>query len=330
MAKGVNQKLKLLYIIKILEEQSDENHPVSTQALIEELAKYNISAERKSIYDDINQLVDFGYDIITNSSRKNGGYYLAERHFEISELKLLVDSVQASRFITVAKSRELIKKLEHFTSQYDQIQLRRDVYVQNRIKTDNESIYYVINDIYLAMQQNKKISFIYLGWTIDKVKLPKHNGARYVISPFALTIKDENYYLIAYDENSKIIKHYRVDKIKDVLILDEARTGNELFDKFDVATYTDRSFGMFSGEEENVTLVFKKEYAGVLIDRFGLDISIRSLDDAIASARVSVNVSNQFYAWIASLDGNVSIQGPANVLENYKAYLKKLCDNLVF
>ncbi len=324
MAKGINQKLKLLYIVKILEKNTDENHPMSTQKLIEELAKCDISAERKSIYDDINQLVDFGYDIETNKSRTNGGYYIASRHFEISELKLLVDSIQASRFITLKKSRELIGKLESMVSVYDEASLKRDVFVQNRIKTDNESVYYVVNDIYTAIQNNHQISFLYMEWNIKKEKEARRDKKRYLISPFALTIKDENYYLIAYDSTDEKIKHYRVDKIKDVKIEEAKRQGHGMFDKFDVAKYANKSFGMFGGTDETVSLQFPKEYVGIVIDRFGTDIDIRQIDDKYASARVEVTVSNQFFGWITSIGDSVTILSPNNVKKQYIDYLSSI------
>lgn len=326
MAKGINQKLKLLYIAKILEEKTDEEHPMSTQQLIAELAAKDISAERKSIYDDIAQLIDFGYDINTNKSKINGGYYIASRHFEISELKLLVDSVQSSRFITLKKSRELISKLEKMTSVHEEASLKRNVYVQNRIKTDNESIYYVVNDIYNAMQNNKQISFLYMDWNSNKKKIPRHNGERYVISPFALTIKEENYYLIAYDSAAEKIKHYRVDKIKDVALEDAPRQGGDMFKKFDVATYTNMSFGMFGGKEEIVTLELNDDFIGVIIDRFGTDIDVRKLDGNRISARVKVAVSNQFFGWISSIGNAVQIAAPSDVVGQYKQFLSELLE----
>lgn len=326
MAKGINQKLKLLYIVRILEKYTDENHPMSTQRLIEELAKSEISAERKSIYDDINQLIDFGYDIEINKSKKDGGYYIASRNFETSELKLLVDSVQASRFITLKKSRELIGKLESMVSVYDEASLKRDVFVQNRIKTDNESVYYVVNDIYNAIQNNKQISFIYMEWTIKKQLEARKGKQRYQISPFALTIKDENYYLIAYDSNDDKIKHYRVDKIKNIKVEDVLRLGHNMFDKFDVARYANRSFGMYGGVDERVTLQFPKEYVGIIIDRFGSEIDIREINDTIASARVDVTVSNQFFGWITSIGSTVSIEAPLNIKEAYKDYLMSIIE----
>lgn len=327
MAKGINQKLKLLYIAQILEQKTDEEHPISTQKLIEELAKHEISAERKSIYDDINQLIDFGYDIVVSKSRTNGGYYLASRHFELTELKLLVDTVQASRFITLKKSRELIGKLNSMVSVNEEAQLKRDVFVQNRIKTDNESIYYVVNDIYHAIQNNKMISFMYMEWNSKKELAPRHGGKRYEISPFALTIKDENYYLIAFDSDAGKIKHYRVDKIKEIRLEEKKREGIEMFERFDVATYTNRSFGMFGGVDETVTLRFPEKSIGIVIDRFGTDIDIRNGGDGMMLARVMVTVSNQFFGWITSLGGDVLIDAPTNVRQEYVDYLSKITNN---
>lgn len=324
MAKGINQKLKLLYIAQILEKKTDEEHPISTQKLIEELAKHDISAERKSIYDDINQLIDFGYDIVVSKSRTNGGYYLASRHFELTELKLLVDTVQASRFITLKKSRDLIGKLNSMVSVNEEAQLKRDVFVQNRIKTDNESIYYVVNDIYHAIQNNKKISFLYMDWNEKKEMVPRHNGKRYEISPFALTIKDENYYLIAYDSSADKIKHYRVDKIKEIKLEDKKREGIENFEKFDVATYTNKSFGMFGGVDETVTLKFPVGAVGIIIDRFGTETVIRKAGDNMLTARVPVTVSNQFFGWITSLGGDIVIDAPSSVRQSYIDYLDSI------
>lgn len=321
MAKGINQKCKLLYILKILYEESDEAHPISTADIIEKLSKVGIGAERKSIYDDINQLNDFGFDICINHSKVNGGYYIGTRQFEISELKLLIDSVLASRFISLKKSRELMEKLEKTISVNERAALKRNVYVQNRVKTDNDSIYYVINDIYSAMQNNTKISFIYMDWNINKKKTARKDGARYVISPFALTIKDENYYLIAYDDKAEMIKHYRVDKIKDVQFLNETRAGNDIFKIFDVAEYTDKNFGMFSGEEEIVSLRFNESFCGIVFDRFGTDISVRKEDSGYAVARVKVNVSKQFYGWISSLGGDVEIVGPKKIRKEYIGFI---------
>jgi len=325
MAKSANQKLKLLYLIKILSEKTDENHCMSAAQLISELAYYDISAERKSIYDDIERLIEFGYDIIYVKSKNNGGYYLAEREFELPELKLLVDAVQASRFITQKKSRELIAKIEKLAGPYDAKKLQRQVLVAGRIKTENESIYYNVDEIHKAMQDNEIISFLYLEWNVNKELKARKEGERYEASPFALTWKDENYYLIAYDNKEEKIKHFRVDKMNKITSLTgQKRKGHEAFDKIDIAEYTNKTFGMFGGEDISVTLLLPENMIGIIIDRFGKDVTIRSKGDGMISARVKVAISNQFYGWLTGLGNKVSVLSPESVRTEYTEYLREI------
>ena len=211
MAKSSGQKLKLLYLIKMLRENTDENHPMSTPDIIKYLENQGIHAERKSIYNDMECLADFGYDVVQVQSRLGGGYYLGSREFELPELKLLVDAVQSSRFITTKKSRELIRKLEQIAGKNDAGKLQRQVYVAGRVKTENESIYYSIDAIHRAIQENKQISFVYLDWNLKKQLVPRPNGNK-CVSPWALIWREENYYLAAYDSEDRVIKHYRVDR----------------------------------------------------------------------------------------------------------------------
>lgn len=325
MARTANQKTKLLYLLKILTEQSDEEHCMNTQALIDALAAYGISAERKSIYDDIAQLTDFGYDIVLNKAKAGGGYYLAGREFELAELKLLVETVQASRFLTLKKSRELIAKIEKLASRAQAGQLQRQVYVANRIKTANESIYYTVDDIHRAIQNNEQITFQYLEWNLDKELVPRKDGKIYRISPWALTCKDENYYLIAHDAESDSIKHFRVDKMGHVRVLaGTAREGAALFERFDIAAYANKTFGMFGGREEMVTLEFENRLIGVVLDRFGQEISVRKKDPAHFAVRVQVALSGQFYGWLTGLGEGAKVTAPAAVAEAYRDYLARV------
>lgn len=322
MPKSPNQKLKLLYLVKILTEQTDEEHCLSAQALIEALGIYGIKAERKSIYDDIAQLIDFGYDIVLVKAKTGGGYYLAGRDFELAELKLLVETVQASRFLTQKKSRELISKIEKLASKAEAGQLQRQVYVANRIKTANESIYYIVDDIHRAVQNNEQITFQYLEWNLEKELVPRKDGKNYRGSPWALTCKDENYYLIAHDSESDSIKHFRVDKMGQIKVLTGVpREGAELFERFDIAAYANKTFGMFGGREEVVTLIFENRFIGVVLDRFGKEVPIRRRDDEHFSVRVQVALSGQFYGWLTGLGVGAKIIAPAGVLEEYKDYL---------
>lgn len=327
MAKTYNQKMKLLYIVKILQEKTDENHYMTAAELIKELDKEGIRAERKSIYSDIQELTDFGYDIMHVKSRINGGYYMASRDFELAELKLLVDAVQASKFITRKKSSELIGKIEKLTSKYEAKNLQRQVYVSNRIKTDNESIYYNIDDIHNAIQNNKKIQFQYLDWTKDKELKPRKNGQWYVVSPYALIWAEERYYLVGYADAEKEIRHYRVDKMGKVSLLEEKREGMDNAGHFDVAEYSNKIFGMHGGEAEGVTIAFPEKLTGVFVDRFGKEIDFRKREGDYLSVRVSVVPSGQFFGWICGLGKEVKIVSPQSVKETYCQYIQEIIDN---
>lgn len=325
MAKSEGQKLKLLYIVKMLEESSDENHPLTTAQIIEKLEAQGIHSERKSIYDDIAKLCDFGYDIIQVHSRVGGGYYLASREFELPELKLLVDAVQSSRFITTRKSRELIHKLEQKAGKYDAGKLQRQVYVAGRVKTENESIYYSIDKIHRAIQENKKIEFLYLDWNLKKEMAPRENGHK-TVSPWALVWRDENYYLVAFDSQDGIMKHYRVDKMGQMDVSKDARDGQEQFAKMDLAAYSNRTFGMFGGEEEVVTLQFSNRLVGVVLDRFGREADLRPMEGGTFRIRAKVAVSGQFFGWLAGIGKEARITAPESVRVKYREWLQAILE----
>lgn len=320
MAKSEKQKLKLLYIMQLLLEKTDEDHPVTMAEIIEYLERNDIQAERKSIYNDIQLLTDFGLDIISIRERP-GGYYLASRQFELAELKLLVDAVQSSKFITSKKSRELIKKLGTLCGSSQAKQLQRQVVVTNRNKAVNESIYYNVDMIYNAIAANVKVRFQYFEWNVNKEMRLRKNGAFYCVSPWLLTWDDENYYLIAYDDEAGMIKHYRVDKMLKIDLTGEERSGKEAFADFDIAGYSKKTFGMFAGEEETVTLCLEDGFTGVVVDRFGTEAALRKKDEAHILARVNVAVSRQFFGWVCGLGTGVKIEAPESVVEQYRKYL---------
>lgn len=322
MAKNSGQKLKLLYIIRILEEYTDENHPITTKELIDKLALYYVTAERKSIYDDIARLQEFGYDIIQKDNRSGGGYYLGSRDFELVELKLLVDAVQSSRFVTEKKSRQLIGKLEKLVNKYDSKQLHRQVYVAGRVKTDNEGIYYQVDAIQKAIAENKQIRFIYMEWNAKKQLVPRKED-KYLVSPWILMWQEEKYYMVAYDHNNQALRHYRVDKLNDVEILEETRLGQELYGELNPADYVNKAFGMFGAKEEDVILTFPEHLVGVIIDRFGKEVSIRTQKEGLR-ARVKVMTSPQFFAWVAGVGKELKITGPENTCKEYKEWLMDL------
>lgn len=310
--------------MKALVEESDENHVLSSVDLKSILKRYGLSADRKTIYNDIETLKAFGLDILQNVGGNHAGYYIGSRDFELPELKLLVDAVQASKFITSKKSKELIEKLEKLAGKNDAKQLQRNVFIYNRPKAGNETIYYNVDQIHSAILENKKISFQYTGWTIKKELVSKKNGQYYVVSPWALTWDDQNYYLIAYDEEADIIKHYRVDKMKDTQVMSELRVGQAPFKDFDLAAFAKKTFGMYGGRDETVTLVCHNYLAGVMIDRFGKDTMLIPEGKEHFRVNVLVSVSPQFFGWITGLGDKVHIDGPGNVREEYYEYLRKI------
>lgn len=324
MSKGTNQKLKLYYLAKIMIAKTDDDHYLTMPQIKDMLEEYGITADRKSLYDDMEALRTLGIDVLLEHEGRNYYYHVGSKHFELAELKLLVDAIQASKFITEKKSNALIKKLTALVSEYEASQLKRQVEVQGRIKTMNESIYYTVDDIHNAIINNKAITFEYLKWNLQKELVPRKEE-RYEVSPWALTWDDENYYLIAYDDESQKIKHYRVDKINKIKITDKKRQGKEHFAAFDMAAYSKMNFGMFGGKETKVKLRFKDEMVGVLLDRFGKDISIRkSATNGWSETNVDVAVSDQFFGWIFALGGSVVIAGPDEVKMRFKEELEKV------
>lgn len=240
--------------MKILLEKTDEEHSITMQEIKESLEAYGIGAERKSLYSDIESLRQYGMDIIGRQMDRTYYYSVGNRQFELAELKLLVDSVQAAKFITAKKSNELIKKIESMASKYEASKLHRQVYVAERVKTMNESIYYNVDMIHAAIGANSKITFQYFQWNVDKKMELRRGGSLYEVSPWALSWSDENYYLIAFDSLEDKIKHFRVDKMLHIEMEGSKREGKKCFDEFDMAIYTRKMFGMFGGEEQMVNL----------------------------------------------------------------------------
>lgn len=325
MAKGENQKLKMLYLVKILSEETDDEHSLTTQDIITKLAKYDVNAERKALYRDFEELKAFGLDIISEQIGRNVYYHLGHRDFELPELKLLVDSVQSAKFITEKKSKDLIKKLEALVSKYEAKHLQRQVVISGRVKTMNESVYYNVDAIHEAISSDKQIRFQYFQWTVKKKMELRKDGAWYVLSPWGLMWDDEYYYMLAYDAEDEMIKHYRVDKMLNIDIVDCKREGQEAFKSFDMPRYSKSLFGMFSGEQTSVMLEGTNDMAGVLIDRFGKDIMLHSIDEEHFSAIVEVAISKQFLGWVIALGENIRITAPKTVVEQIQEEAKRLC-----
>lgn len=329
MPKSSGQKLKLLYLMQILMTRSDQDHPLSVQELITALEEQDISAERKSIYADMEALEEYGLDIIKVRG-KNNKYYVGERIFQLAELKLLVDVVQASNFITEKKSADLIGKLGSLASEHEARLMQRQVYVTGRPKTINEEIYYNVDKIHSAISSGKKIKFHYYEWVVDSAyprlfdRRLRHGGEDYTASPWALTWDDENYYLIAYDSARGDIRHYRVDKMSDIRVTQDKRDGQEQFHQFDIASYNKMTFGMFSGEETKVTLKFSNYLIGVVVDRFGRDITIHRAGEGHFLIHLKIVVSPQFISWLFGFGNDVEVISPNRVRQYLRDELDKV------
>ena len=329
MSRGTNQKFKFTYLMKIMQEKTDDEHSLTMPQIMEELEKYDVTAERKSIYTDFQDMTEkFGVEIIKEQIGRETYYHVGAREFELAEVKLLIDAIQSSKFITQTKSRELITKIKCFVSEHQAKQLQRQVYINDRVKTMNESVYYNVDDIHTAINQNKKIRFKYYKWDINKKLVPRHNGDWFVVSPWALTWDDENYYMVAFDNLDHKIKHYRVDKMMRISIEEEQRNGKEAFKNFDMAEYSKATFGMYQGQKTKVKIRFANYMCGVLIDRFGKDITFRPVDNEHSELHVDVNVSPQFFGWIFSLGKDVKVVGPEEVVEELRAKTEEFLENL--
>lgn len=315
MPKGTNQKFKLYRLAQIMLERTDDDHYITMPEIIAALGEYEITADRKSIYTDLKDLEVLGIEVEGEPAGKSYHYHVVSRPFELPELKLLVDAIQSSKFITEKKSNTLIRKLEKLVSRYEAMKLQRQVYVSGRIKTMNESIYYTVDAIHNAISENKKIRFQYYQWNVKKEMELRREGAYYCVSPWGLSWDDENYYLVGYDSEAGEIRHYRVDKMLRIRMTEEAREGREHFQKLDMADYAKKSFGMFGGKEEKVKLLVDNSLAGVMIDRFGKDIIMVPGKGEHFTVNVTVHVSSQFLGWIFSLGEKVKILGPEEVIQ---------------
>ncbi len=320
MALSNNHKMALLIMLKELLQKTDEDHTLNAAELIRILEKYGYNADRRTIYSNVEILSDFGIDVQKKADAP--GYFIASREFELPELKLLVDAVQASKFITEKKSEELIGKLMKLTNEQKASELNRSVYIRNRMKSGNEKFYYNVDDLHNAMKLDRQIALQYGEWNTAKRLVAKRGGKIYRVSPWSLTWNDENYYLIAYDEIDSRIKHFRVDKMIRIELKEERRSGREQFRDFDLAAFAKKTFGMYGGADADVTLRCEKQLAGVLIDRFGKDIMIVPDGKNHIRTHMPVSVSPQFFGWVTGLGNGIEIVSPEHVRQEYQEFLQ--------
>ena len=318
MARSPNQKLKTLILQKTLLERTDEEHPMTVKELIDTLAAWDVTAERKSIYDDLEALRAFGLDIQSRKG-KTPGWFVGERPFELPELKLLVDAVQSCKFITRRKSDSLIRKLEGLTSVHQARQLQRQVYVERRVKTMNESVYYSIDKLHAALSAGKTVTFRYFEYNVRKEKVFRREGRRYSVSPYGLIWNSENYYLVGWDGAMGEVRHYRVDKMAELAVTCVPAEGGP--EGFDVAAYAAKHFGMFSGREGKLRLRCENPMVGVVLDRFGQDVMLVPDGESHFTVTVDAVVSPQFFGWLFGLGPGVTLLSPDWAVEDFRRVL---------
>ena len=324
MPRSTNQKLKLLCLCRLLWERTDEDHPMTVPELIQGLEEWDIKAERKSIYDDMEALRVFGLDV-QNRKGKDPGWFLGERPFQLAELKLLVDAVQSSRFISQRKSGDLIEKLESLASRHQAHQLQRQVYVDRRAKTMNESVYYTIDKLHSAIANHRSVSFKYFEYNVQKERVFRREGKRYDVSPAGLIWDNENYYLAGYDHRHREMRHYRVDKMAELAVTCLPVEG--VAADFDIASYAQKHFGMFSGKEGLVSLRCDNRLVGVVLDRFGREVILVPDGEAHFTVTVQAVVSPQFLGWVFGLGAGVEIKAPNWAREMLRRQLEAVAEH---
>lgn len=325
-----NPKLKLLYLKQFFEEQTDEDHPATMPQILEYLDSKGIHAERKGIYADISYLEDFGMELrdVSKEDReseekkqRNRTYRLLDRAFEPSEIKLILDSVASSKFLSERKSMDLMTKLGNLLSVHQRQSLKRQIKVTGRVKSMNGSVMYSVDTIHVAIASDKTVKFKYFHYNTDKEREYTHDGKPYEVSPWTLLYDNSNYYLLAYVKDD--MRTFRVDRMAEVKQGAKEREGKEQFEAFDLVSFTKATFGMFHGEEEKVEMLFHNSLIDTVIDKFGKEIFITPVDNTHFKITVPVNVSPQFYGWIFGLGGKATILGPKSVVNKMKDMLDK-------
>lgn len=313
---------RMLLVLQYIWENGDEENPVKAKDIITFLEKNEISATSRTIKSDVDQLIDFGIDIEIIHSTQNR-YFMYERNFELAEIKLLIDAVQSARFITEKKSKRLIKKLSTFVSKHQQSELKRQLYVEDRIKTANDSVYYSVDSLHNAIQNKKKVSLKYIEIAPDKAKKEKHGGKIYIFSPYALVWNDDCYYAIGYSEeanHNKIVK-FRVDRMKALNVIEEKVI--ERTKEFNVKDYFYQIFSMYDGPECDVELLCENELMKYVVDRFGEQVNTEIVDDKHFIVKSQVSLSPTFYAWVFSFSGRMKIKAPQEAIEGFEQILEQ-------
>jgi predicted DNA-binding transcriptional regulator YafY len=313
-------KERLIELLKLLYAATDEEHTLSTTEIVAHFEGQGVPTDRSTVKTDIDVLNKCEIEILATRGTQTR-YYFSDRQFELAELKLLVDAVESSKFITAKKSDILVKKLMTLAGENSAKELERHLYTAGRIKPENESIFYAVDIIHRAINSGKQIAFVYYEYASDKNLVPKHDGEPYIFSPYAMLYNEDKYYVLGYSEHHGKIVTFRVDRMKTPDILDRCIVPRP--ENFDPVDYTVNIFSMYDGKTYDVTLLCRNELMNYVIDRFGDDVRTEIADNEHFTALVEVSVSQTFFAWVFQFAGGIRITGPAIVKEQYRQMLKK-------
>lgn len=316
-------RVKILKIWEILNRESDENHPISSNRIIEILEESGISISRKTLYRDIEMLNEFGYEVMCNRSRNNE-YYVADRKFDMPELHILLDAVQSASFITKSKTAELVDKIAALAGSYSGDVMKKNIVAFNTRKNVNEYIYYSVNEIVTAINCKKKISFLYFDYDCKHNKVYRKEGREYVANPYATILSDGQYYMLDYNEKHEQTIHYRIDRMEKVKIVDEPAAMPPESRRIDIARYKQQLFGMFSGETHHVHFEADKSLIDVIFDTFGEKVKIKPVDDTHVAFIGEVQLSPIFFGWCCSFGEKLRISGPSDVVEEFRRYINSI------
>ena len=326
MANNAFQKQRLLCLMRILQTETDASQGLSMPQIIQRLEQEGISAERKALYRDIDALRSAGFDIRKLSARPVQ-YALIRSELGIDDVMMLVDVVQSSPFLTERKSNQLVKSLKRLVSDREQKKLAKRVHVQGRIRNQNDSVFHSVDKIHEAMQLRRKIEFLYYSYDTKLKQKARHDGKLYVVTPVKVVYADDNYYLAAYDDEDGKVKTYRIDRMQITQTSDERATRNAEIANYDFEEFSYQSFGMFHGNPKTVTLRVKPDLMDVIVDRFGRKVELMKSTESYADVRVNVQVSPQFFGWIAGLNNGVTIRTPKKVTTEYQDWLRSLLES---
>ncbi len=322
--KENRQKIKLLKLIELLRQETDELHPLSTNEICNRLIAMGISCERRTLSKDIALLNEQGFEVMWCRVGKEKGYYVEDRSFSIPEIKILIDAVQAANFITEKKSVELIDKISALGGSNRADILKSNLVCFNTRKHSNETIYYSVGYLEDAIQQKNKVLFRYFDLDEHGEKIYRRDGHRYVVEPVALVFHEDNYYVVVYSGKHNGTANYRVDRMDSVEVIDEPVSSKALALRNEVAGYTERVFKMYGGEAIDITLQFDSALIGTVYDKFGEDTKIIRLNESTCVATVNVQISPTFWGWIFQFAGKMIITSPESVIKKLKKHIEQL------